>query len=190
MAEKIKLDDVRLSYEHIFQPTAFDDSQSKKYSATLIIRKDHPQLQALKSLFKRIGAEKWPQAFQSAGWPQAFTCALRDADKDTNQEGVILAEKNPEYKGCYILKADSTRRPNVYDRRKRQVTEEDGLIYSGCYVNVSIGVGTYEFGKVKKGVKAYLNGLQFMRDGEAFGVDSSNDFDDLGADETDAWDEL
>lgn len=186
MSKKIVLRNVRLSYEHIFTPSSFDDSQDAKYSATLIIPKDHADIAALKRALFEVGAEKYPQAFVTGkGWPVAFTCALKDADKETNQEGELLSARNPEYKGCYILKADSTRRPHVVGRKKEAIAEADGIIYSGCYINVSIGVATYEFGKVKKGVKCYLNGVQFVADGERFGSDVADDFDALDGDSDD-----
>lgn len=185
MSKKVMLRNVRLSYEHIFTPSAFDDSQEPKYSATLILPKDHSDVAALRRALFEAGKDKFPQSFTGSAWPRGMTCALKDADKDTDQEGVLLSEKNPEYGGCYIVKADSTRRPVVIDRKKAAVTEADGVIYSGCYVNVSIAAAGYEFGKVKKGVKCYLNGVQFVADGERFGTDAMDDFDDLDGGEDD-----
>lgn len=185
MSKKIILNNVRLSYEHIFTPSAFDDNQPAKYSATLIIPKDHKNLPEVKRALMEAGAEKFPSIFTGSTWPRGMTCALKDADKDTDDAGVTLAEKNPEYAGCYVLKADSTRRPIVVDRNKAAVTEADGVIYSGCFVNVSLAAAGYEFGKVKKGVKCYLNGVQFVRDGERFGTDATSDFDALDGDADD-----
>lgn len=185
MSVKIKLRNVRLSYEHIFQPSSFDDSQEPKYNATFIIPKDHPDVPAIKRALFEAGAEKFPADFRPGSWPKGYTCVLKDADKDTDQEGTLLAEKNPEYAGCYVIKADTTRRPLIIDRKKGAVTEEDGIIYAGCYVNVSLGIAGYEFGKVKKGVKAYLNGVQFVADGERFGSDALSDFDELDTEDDD-----
>lgn len=185
MSKKIMLRNVRLSYEHIFKPTAFDDSQDAKYSATFIIPKDHPDLPAVKRAYFEAGQETFSSDFVGSAWPRGFTCSLKDADKDTNSMGEVLAEKNPAYQGCYILEANSTRRPITVDRRKAAVTEEDGVIYSGCYVNASLAAAGYTYGKVKKGVKCYLNGVQFVRDGERFGTDASDDFDALDGDADD-----
>jgi hypothetical protein len=180
MSKKIVLRNVRLSYEHIFKPSAFDDTQDAKYSATLIIPKDHPDLTAAKKAYFEAGQETFPSDFVKGGaWPKGYTCSLKDADKDRDGNGEILAEKNEAYKGCYIIEANSTRRPVVIDRNKSAITEEDGIIYSGCYVNVSLAAAGYTFGKVKKGVKAYLNGVQFVKDGERFGSDTLSDFDAL-----------
>lgn len=184
MNKKVKLRNVRLSYEHIFTPSRFDESQEAKYSATFIIPKDHPDLEAVKRAMFEAGAEKYSSAFAKyPAWPKGYTSSLKDADTETDSIGVILSEKNPAYKGCYILEANSTRRPVVVDRRKAAVAEEDGLIYSGCYVNVSLAAAAYEYAKIKKGVKAYLNGVQFVKDGERFGMDATDDFDELDEDD-------
>ena len=179
MSKKIVLRNVRLSYEHIFNPSKFDENQDPKYNATFIIPKGHADVPALKKAFHEAGAEKYPTAFNGNEWPRGYTCALKDADKDVGMDGIVLAEKNPEYTGCYVLRADSTRRPVILDRKKAAVTEEDGLIYSGCYINASLAAGAYEFGKMTKGVKCYLNGVQFVKDGERFGTDAAADFDAL-----------
>ena len=185
MSKKIVLRNVRLSYEHIFKASAFDDSQEPKFSATLIIPKDHPDLAAVKKAFFEAGQETFPSDFTGGSWPKGFTCSLKDADKDTDGSGKLLAEKSEAYKGCYILEANSTRRPVILNRDKSAITEEDGIIYSGCYVNVSLAAAGYTFGKVKKGVKAYLNGVQFVKDGERFGMDASSDFDALDGEDDD-----
>lgn len=185
MSKKIMLRNVRLSYEHIFTPNALDDNQDPKYNATFIIPKDHADLPALRKALYEAGAEKYPGAFNGTAWPTGYTCALKDGDKDPFDDGTLLSEKNPEYAGCYVLKAASTRRPVVVDRKKTAVTEADGIIYSGCYVNASLAAGAYEYKKIKKGVTCYLNGVQFVADGEPFGANALNDFDAMDGDEDD-----
>ena len=184
MSKKIILRNVRLSYEHIFTPVKFDDNQDQaKYSATFIIPKDHEDLPALKRALFEAGQEEFPADFQPGSWPKGYTCGLKDADKDTDSNDEILAVKNPDYKGCYIIEANSVQRPVAVNRKKAAVTEADGIIYSGCYVNASLGIAGYTYGKVKKGVKAYLNGVQFVADGERFGSDALSDFDELDGDD-------
>ena len=189
MSKKVMLRNVRLSYEHIFTPSALDDSQEKKYSATFIIPKDHPDLPAIKRALFEAGQEKFAAAFvPGKPWPMGYTNVLKDGDKDVNGSGEVLGEKNPEYAGCYVLKASAaaSRRPVVLGRRKEALTEQDGVVYSGCYINASVAFAGYEFGKVKKGVTCYLNGVQFVADGERFGSDATSDFDELdSADDTD-----
>lgn len=188
MSKKVMVRNVRLSYEHIFKPSAMDDNSTPKYSAELLIPKDHPDLPAIKRAILEAGQEKFPMVIApNKPWPMGYTTALKDADKDVDGSGVLLAEKNPASKGCYILKAQSTRQPATVGRRKEKVTEADGIIYSGCYVNVSVAPAGYEFGKIKKGVTCYLNGVQFVEDGEPFGADATNDFDAL---DSEAYDDF
>ena len=184
MSKKFILRNVRLSYEHVFKPTKFDDNQeTAKYSATFIIPKDHADLPALKRTMVEAGQEEFPSDFKPGSWPKGYTCGLKDADKETDNNGDILADKNPAYKGCYIIEANSVNRPLTLNRNKSAVTEADGIIYAGCYVNASLGIAGYTYGKVKKGVKAYLNGVQFVEDGDRFGSDALSDFDDLDNDD-------
>lgn len=186
MSKKIVLRNVRLSYEHIFKPTSFEEGGAPKYSATFIIPKDHPDLPALKRAFFEAGQESFAADFGKGGaWPKHYTCSLKDADVATDSMGEILAEKQSAYKDCYVLEANSTKRPIAVNRNKAAVAEEDGIIYSGCYVNASLAAAGYTYGKVKKGVKAYLNGVQFVKDGERFGSDALGDFDALDGDDDD-----
>ena len=185
MSKKVILRNVRLSYEHIFTPSKFDESQETKYSATFIIPKDHPDLPAVKKAYFEAGQETFASDFTGGNWPRGYTCSLKDADKETDGNGVLLAEKNAAYQGAYLLEANSTRRPVTLNRNKAQVTEDDGIIYSGCYVNASLAAAGYTYGKVKKGVKCYLNGVQFVKDGPRFGSDATSDFDALDGDEDD-----
>lgn len=185
MSKKIMLRNVRLSYEHIFKPTSFEEGDDPKYSATFIISKDHPDLPALKKAFFEAGQESFASDFKGGAWPKHYTCSLKDADVATDSMGEILAEKQSAYKGCYVLEANSTKRPIAINRNKSAVAEEDGIIYSGCYVNASLAAAGYTYGKVKKGVKAYLNGVQFVKDGERFGADTLGDFDALDGDDDD-----
>ena len=164
MSKKIILRNVRLSYEHIFTATKFQEGQPAKFSATFIIPKDHPDLAAVKKAMVEAGVETFGTAFNAkSGWPRGFTCSLKDAGVEVNGMGEVLSEKNPAYKGCYILEANSTRRPVTLHRDKSQITEEDGIIYSGCCLNASLGVAGYTFEQATRGVTCYLNGAQCVR---------------------------
>ena len=102
MSVKIMLRNVRLSYEHVFTPSAFDEGQTPKYSATFIIPKEHADLDRVKAAFHAAGADKYPNSFKSAEWPKGFTCSLKDADTQTDSMGELLAEKNPAYAGSSL----------------------------------------------------------------------------------------
>ena len=66
------------------------------------------------------------------------------------------------------------------------MTADDGIVYSGCYVNASIDI--YAFDNVGKGNSAGLRGVQFLRKGDAFGGGAAADeseFDEIGVAEDD-----
>ena len=176
MSEKIILKNVRLSYEHIFRPSAIADDAQKKYSATAIIPKsEKAQLTAVKAALLAAAESKFPGKIKpGAAWPSSLHCPLKDGDE--------LADEHPEYAGAYILRASSERRPVVLDRRRAPVTEEDGIIYSGCYVNLSLAAAPFDV-SAKKGVTVYLNGVQFVKDGDRLaGHDATGDFENLDGD--------
>lgn len=171
MSEKIVLKNVRLSYEHIFKPDAITDGSEPKYSASWIIPKNDPQVKAIKDAIVKALDEKFPGKRKGGVWPSNMHSPLKDGDE--------LADTNPEYAGCYVLRSSSKNRPKVYDRRKLPVSAEDELIYSGCYCNVSLAAAGFD-SPAKKGVTIYLNGVQFFRDGDRLaGFDASNDFEEL-----------
>ena len=69
------LRNVRLSYEHIFTPTKFDDNSEPKYSATFIVPKDHADVAAVKRAMLEAGKEEFPDAFGGAAWPKDTAAA-------------------------------------------------------------------------------------------------------------------
>lgn len=176
MSEKIILKNVRLSYAHIFRPSAIADDAPKKYSVTAIIPKsEEAQLRAVKTALATAAEARFPGRIKpEKPWPATLHCPLKDGD--------TLADEHPEYANAYILRAASDRRPVVLDRHCAALTEEDGLLYSGCYANLSLAAAAFDV-SAKKGVTVYLNGVQFVRDGERLsGHDAANDFEDLDED--------
>lgn len=178
MSEKIVLKNVRLSYEHLFRADAIGDSEPK-FSASWIIPKNHPQVKQLKEALEKALDEKFPgKRKPGAPWPSNMHSPLVDGDE--------LADEHPEYQGSFVLKTGSKSRPLVVDRKKHAVTEEDGIIYSGCFCNASLAAAGFEFEKLKKGVTVYLNGVQFVCDGERLaGYDASGDFEELDGEDND-----
>ena len=72
---------------------------------------------------------------------------------------------------------------NVHDFGIDGLTEADGLVYSGCYVNARVELWVQDNANGKR-INAKLLGIQFVRDGDAFGAGSApakpTDFSDLG----------
>ena len=167
---KYTLKNVRLSFPSLFQKAKFNGAETK-YEATLLLDKEaHADI--IKEIQKGI-AEKIKTDLKGAKLGADKIC-LRDGE-DAGYDG---------YEGCMSFKAANNKRPLVIDRDKTPLTEEDGKIYSGCYVNAIVELWSMnnEYGKR---VCGNLLGVQFFRDGEPFaasgesaGVDDFDSFED------------
>lgn len=158
---KILLKNVRLSFPSVFQRAVFD-GQEGKYEATFLIPKSDTKLKA--QLDAAID-----EAIKAAGIKVASDkLCLKDGD-ESDYDG---------YEGTWSLKAANARRPTVIDRDKSPIVEGDEKLYAGCYVNAVIDLWLQN-NKFGKRVNANLYGVQFVKDGEAFGAGPINVFDDF-----------
>lgn len=198
VAGRIKLEGVRLSFADIWRPkslTRQDGTESPpKFSANFLIPKDGkltaivggkrmPIMQALKktkieAIAKKLGDEK-----AKTLKVKASNYAVKDGDEE-NYDG---------YEGNYYLGSNNTKQPKLIGRDKRPLSESDGILYSGCYVNAIVTLwyqpaGTKNGNAVPHAVYGSLEAIQFFEKGEAFGaagVDVDEDFDDLTDDDDD-----
>ena len=175
MSNVIKLQGVRLSFPSVFKPAKFNGVEGK-YEATFLIPKSDKATMglinnAIKALLKETG-KKAP--------PKDKVC-VRDGD-DVDYDG---------YADHWSIKASNSRRPTVVNRDKSPITDDDGVVYAGCYVNASIDLW-YQDNEYGKRINANLRGIQFVNDGEPFGNgpggDVTEDFDvmddaDVGGDD-------
>lgn len=153
---QFKIKDARLSFPNLFQTATFSGDDTGKYDATLILDKiQHKKLiEDIQAAFALLCKEN----LKCKALPPERYC-LKDGD---------LTER-PELEGKYSLRASTKKRPLVIGRDKTPLTEEDGIIYAGCYVNAIISLWTQnnDFGKR---INANLDGIQFWRNGEPFGT--------------------
>tara|TARA_R110000803_G_scaffold116981_1_gene185534 strand:+ start:5742 stop:6278 length:537 start_codon:yes stop_codon:yes gene_type:complete len=161
---KMQLKNVRLSFPSIFKKAVFKGVEGK-FEATLLL--DKADKKTKKKLDEVIEA-----AIKEAKVkvPSDKRC-IKDGD-DAEYDG---------YEGMWSVKASNSKRPTLINRDKGQIVEEDDVLYAGCYVNaiIDIWIQNNEFGKR---ANANLYGLQFVKDGDAFGrgnEDVTDDFDDL-----------
>ena len=173
---KIKLSNVRLSFASLFNKASFN-GQETKFEGTFLIdkksgKKDIVKLQtAVKSLI----AEK----LEGVKLKSDKIC-IKDGDLE-DYEG---------YEGTMSVKASNNVRPTIINKDKSQLSDEDGVIYSGCYVNAVIELWAQDNNYGKR-INANLLGVQFVKDGDNFGtgakVASDDDFDDIsdGSEEDD-----
>lgn len=169
---RIKLNNVRISYVNVFKPRAMQEGQDKKYSAQFILSKDHPQLKEFKKAAYEAAREKFPKLVKDGKIPAKLKMPLRDGDEERDEDPDV-------YAGMYFFNASNTKCPKVVNRDRSPLTEEDNVIYSGCYVNAILDIYAFD-SHGNKGVAVSLGGVQFKRDGEALGGKgvTTEDFDE------------
>lgn len=152
----------RCSFPTIWTPEPFPDSldPTPYFSCAFIAPPEHPQRAQVQKIIDDLFVEKFGKtaaAVQAAAVRLGKVC-LRDGDLKPQLEG---------YPGNWSFHARSKVRPTILNRDKTPLTEADGVIYSGCYVNAIVDL--YAYTKGAKGVGAGLKGIRFVNKGDAFG---------------------
>jgi hypothetical protein len=170
-AGRLMLRNVRLAFPALFEPSSYGEGDPA-YSATLIM--DPQQAEVVEKALAAVAREKWGakadaqlKALRASG-----KVCLRDGDEKADYDG---------FEGMMFVAARSKTRPTVVDGQRQPITERDGRIYAGCYVNASIEVWAQDNAYGKR-VNATLRGIQFVRDGEAFGGGrpaAADEFDEI-----------
>lgn len=163
---KIVLKDVRLSFPSLFTTELYNGVDTGKYAASFLVDKNSDQGKKLAKAVQAVAEEKFGKPL-----PKKIEYCLKDGD-EVEYDG---------YEGMWAIKANTKKRPVVIDRKKTPIAENDDVVYPGCYVNASIEVYAMD-NQWGKRIGCQLNGVQFVRDGDAFGSGSTSamgDFDEL-----------
>lgn len=161
---------VRLSYPHLFEKFSMegDDEAKARYSCKALLDKEThaEEIKAIRQHLVKLQKE-WFEG--KIGGDKLF---FRDGD-DSGKE---------EQEGTWVISAsDTKRRPQVLNKDKSVIVEEDDIVYAGAYVHILIRPWKMNHPKFGKRIPANLVGVQFHKDGERFGeepIDASGHFDD------------
>jgi hypothetical protein len=195
-------DPVRLAFVHVFQKRAAmkrDDGKPgvDKFETTAIIQPGGENEKRLNEAIVAVAKEKFGEKAvkDGDGTVPNYKLVLRGLDEDRRglRDGNLKRTPGGDiyagFEGMKYITARNTKRPTVVDRDRTVLTEEDGRPYAGCYGTVHIDVWALKKQGVKPCIVADLTGVQFTRDGDAFGSGSApaapDDFDDLGAGDED-----
>lgn len=161
-SEVIRLTNVRLSYPKLEKAEKFDasnDKETPKFSATALLDPSNEEHARLIAILKKTAKELANEAFGEM--PQGLKLCFGKGDN---------LDKVPEgYEGMVYVRLSNTTRPAVANRRGNPVAPgEDQWPYAGAYVNITctLWVQNNKFGKR---INGNLRGVQFVKDGEAFG---------------------
>ena len=173
-ASRVRTGLVRLTYVHLAEPRAFDESQKPKYSVGMIIKKDDKEtIEQIKKNYEealQAGIEKYGQTFSKKATPlkrQPGTDngLLVDGDEDDRYSS------NADYKNSWVLTAKAATQPQVLaaEKGKRLLTTEEikDVVYSGCYAKVLFNF--YPYNSAKMGIACGLDSVCKFKDGESLG---------------------
>ena len=179
---KIKLNDVRLSFPNLWKAKEFKPGDGKaRYDATFLIEPGSENDKKVRAAIEEAARAVYGDKFEK------FLKGIEgNANKFAYQDGDL--KDYDGYEGMLYLACHSKVRPLVIDRRPKLpdgspnvLIEADGKPYAGCYVNATVEL--YALKGDFPGVLANFSGVQFVRDGDAFGggtAAKADDFDDLG----------
>lgn len=181
MSDEILVLDLRLAFHKgVFEKTAFaGDAKAKAdYNCKFIMPPDHPQIDAVEAMELQVAKDKW--GAKAADILKIIKAkdmgALHDGD----------TQRSDGFAGNLYLSARSDQRPTTYDRLRKSVTAEDGVIYSGCYVNAKLLIWAQD-NQYGKRINCQLLGVQFARDGDSFAAGAppaeADDFPELSAED-------
>lgn len=156
----------RLSYAHIWEPTAIEEGQEKKYSAAIIIPKSDKEtiakIKAAVAAATENGKTKWDGKI-----PKNLKLPLRDGDEERPDD--------ENYANSYFINCSAKTKPGIVNKKAEPIMDQDE-VYSGCYVRMSITFYPFNVSG-NKGVAAGLNHVMKVKDGEPLGGRSSADSD-------------
>lgn len=167
------LEKVRISYPELFVAKAFED-QAPKFSVAGLIEPGSENDKLLEAEILRVAKAKW------GAKAEAQLKAIRGNNMKFFYRPAGEKDK-PGYDVNNFFSAKSTSRPTVFNRDKAPLAAEDGVIYSGCFCDLSIDV----YAHAKGGITASLKGVRFNCDGDRFGGSApakAEDFPDLDFD--------
>jgi hypothetical protein len=170
---RILLKNVRLAFPNLFEPTTVNGEGKPRYSATLLIPADHPQLEDIRDVQLAVATAKWgaKAAAIVKGLDKQDKLALHDGDVKSKYDG---------FPGNFFVSASAQENsaPTVIDRDRSPLSARSGRPYPGCYVNASIELWAQDNGYGQR-INAQLRGIQFYQDGDSFSAGRPADADEF-----------
>ena len=163
---------VRFSYAHVFEPSAINEGDDKKYSVSILVpKKDLQTLARIKNAIEAAtqeGKGKW-----NGKIPTVLKLPLRDGDAERPDDEA--------YEGMMFLNASSKNKPGIVDEDRVEVMSRDDF-YSGCFGRASVNFYAFSVSG-NKGIAVGLNNLQKLEDGDRLSGGGSSASDDFGSDD-------
>lgn len=172
---RILLKNVRLAFPNLFEPTTVAGEGKPRYSATLLIPVDHPQIAEIEAAQAQVANAKWgaKAVAITKGLSKQDKLALHDGDTKSKYDG---------FPGNFFISAAAQENaaPTVVDRDRSPLSAKSGRPYAGCFVNASIELWAQDNNYGQR-VNAQLRGIQFFSDGDSFSAGRPAEADEFEA---------
>lgn len=186
----VVLQSVRLSFPKLFKPEASIEGGTPKFGAAFLMDPEtetgKANIKAMKAAINAAAKKTWAEKAEKVMKAlDSDRSGLRDGDTATNGEGDVYSG----YENMMFVSASNRKRPQVLNRDKTPITEEDNVIYGGCVVDAVVSVWATADKKLGgNGIFSTLEVVRFRKDGEAFGaapVDANDYLADLDDEDDD-----
>lgn len=185
---KVKLTNVRLAFPQLFEAKAVNGEGEPRFGAAFVIEPKSENAKLLANALTSVANEKWTKQGPS------ILSDLKRKGRVCYIEGPKTSGTGEVYEGFedkHSLQSSSKVRPLALNKDKTPLTEKDGVIYAGCFIDAIVEVWAQD-NQFGKRINAQLKGVQFRGDGDAFSGGgkpaSADEFEDLSATTSDADD--
>ena len=194
----VTLKKVRLSFPHLFKPSASIEKGPEKFRATFLIDPSTPEgkanIKVINAAMDKAALGVWKtkeKADKIRAKLDDDRSGLRDGNDASNKNGDPYAG----YEDMMYIGSTNGKKPKVLNRDKSPIDSSDAaIIYAGCYVNAVISIwATNQEKHGGNGIFATLEIVQYHSRGEPFGaaeLDEDEYLDDMGEEEEGEEDEL
>lgn len=186
---KIKILNARLSFPDLFEAVQYQGQGPHNFGASFLGSDTDGAKVVLEdgtALPFKTGLDRAIEAVAKDAWGAKAGAHLQ-AVRGNAQKCCLVDGNTKAYDGyadkwaLSAKRAQDKGRPLVIDQQKNPLVAADGKPYAGCYVNATVEIWAQD-NSYGKGIRATLVGVQFVRDGDAFGggsAPSADDFDEI-----------
>ncbi len=157
-----------------------DDNGNKKCRTQIIIKKsDKATIAKLDKAINAASMKKFGK--KAAKNSRSFGYPLRDADKEI-KDGTFEPADPKVYKNCYFMNTTAYKLPGLVDQDNELIEDPDEraeMAVSGFYFRFSVTMKGYDKDG-NKGVRAELNNMMFIKEGERLDGGVAADSEDWG----------
>lgn len=164
----VKLKSVRLAFPKLREPEPVGKGDKKYYSAAFPIEPGSENHKAVQAAIEEVSKARWRDK-----WENVLAVIKEKGDIGFKEKPL----KNPEgevydgFQGMYSMNAsrvESDGPPRIVGRYNEELPASSGKPYGGCYVYASVDIWAQDNENGRR-VNCQLRGIQFEKDGPAFG---------------------